>query len=276
VDAYHIDRFGSVDGIVLRSSEDRRPGLKEVLMQVRASSLNYRDLMVLKGGGRGPTKIGVVPLSDGASEVAAVGEAYPGFRRIAGCCGRSLGGEAFGDEPPVRRRFPGICRRGSVFFDLSEQPGLSRGGCPLSLRTVAGETASLEDYGSQLGDAKDRARVQSTFDQTAEAIAAYEASPEVSAFSSKFDAFLGGNRSLATTRRPPATRRLPSIVKRNPTRLAMYRIPKARLWWTGALVIFCGVRKTPARRGRSLRRNSTVASGLRRCEMLIEAAARLR
>ena len=35
-------------------------------MRVRASSLNYRDLMVLKGGGRGPTKLGVVPLSDGA------------------------------------------------------------------------------------------------------------------------------------------------------------------------------------------------------------------
>ena len=57
--AYHIDRFGSVGGIVRRSSEDPRPGLKEVLMRVHASSLNYRDLMVLKGGGRGPTKIGV-------------------------------------------------------------------------------------------------------------------------------------------------------------------------------------------------------------------------
>ena len=28
----------------------------------------------LKGGGRGPTKVGVVPLSDGAREVAAIGE----------------------------------------------------------------------------------------------------------------------------------------------------------------------------------------------------------
>ena len=71
MEAYHIDRFGSVDGIVLRSNEDPRPGPKEILMRVRASSLNYRDLMVLKGGGRGPTKIGVVPLSDGAGEVAA-------------------------------------------------------------------------------------------------------------------------------------------------------------------------------------------------------------
>jgi NADPH:quinone reductase-like Zn-dependent oxidoreductase len=50
VEAYRIDRFGSVDGIVLRSNEDPRPGLREILMRVRASSLNYRDLMVLKGG----------------------------------------------------------------------------------------------------------------------------------------------------------------------------------------------------------------------------------
>jgi hypothetical protein len=42
MEAYRIDRFGSsVDGIVLRSSEDPRPGRKEVLMRVRASSLNY-------------------------------------------------------------------------------------------------------------------------------------------------------------------------------------------------------------------------------------------
>jgi NADPH:quinone reductase-like Zn-dependent oxidoreductase len=74
MEAYRIDRFGSIDGIVLQSSEDPRPGPKEILMQVRASSLNYRDLMVLKGGGRGPTKIGVVPLSDGAGEVAAIGD----------------------------------------------------------------------------------------------------------------------------------------------------------------------------------------------------------
>ena len=70
MEAYRIDRFGSIDSIVLRSSANPRPGLKEVLMRVRASSLNHRDLMVLKGGGRGPTKLGVVPLSDGAGEVA--------------------------------------------------------------------------------------------------------------------------------------------------------------------------------------------------------------
>jgi NADPH:quinone reductase-like Zn-dependent oxidoreductase len=69
-----VSRFDQGLRIVLRSSEDSRPGPKEVLMRVRASSLNYRDLMVVKGGGRGPTKLGVVPLSDGAGEVAAVGD----------------------------------------------------------------------------------------------------------------------------------------------------------------------------------------------------------
>ena len=57
-------------------------------MRVRASSLNYRDLMVLKGGGRGPTKIGVVPLTDGVGEVVAIGEGVTRVKigdRIAGC-----------------------------------------------------------------------------------------------------------------------------------------------------------------------------------------------
>jgi NADPH:quinone reductase-like Zn-dependent oxidoreductase len=73
MEAYRIDRFGSVDSIMLRSSDDPRSGPKEILLRVRASSLNYRDLMVLKGGGRGPTKLGVIPLSDGAGEVAVIG-----------------------------------------------------------------------------------------------------------------------------------------------------------------------------------------------------------
>jgi Alcohol dehydrogenase GroES-like domain len=64
------------------------PGPNEILMRVRARSLNYRDVMVLKSGGRGPTKIGVAPLSDGAGEVAAIGEEVTRVKigdRITGC-----------------------------------------------------------------------------------------------------------------------------------------------------------------------------------------------
>ena len=52
----------------------------------------------------------------------------------------------------------------------------------------------------KLGPA-DRARVQSTFDQMAEAIAAYEASSQVSPFSSKFDAYLAGKAELSEAER---------------------------------------------------------------------------
>src|SRR5258708_7685248 len=86
--AYRIDRFGSVDGVVLGSRDDPRPGTREILLRVRATSLNYRDLMVLKGGGRGPTKLGVIPLSDGAGEVAGIGDEVMRVKighRIAGC-----------------------------------------------------------------------------------------------------------------------------------------------------------------------------------------------
>jgi cytochrome c peroxidase len=48
---------------------------------------------------------------------------------------------------------------------------------------------------------EDRARIQSTFDQMAQSIAAFEASPEVSPFSSKFDAFLAGNAELSPEER---------------------------------------------------------------------------
>src|SRR6266851_4959878 len=116
MEAYRIDRFGSVDGIVLRSSEDPRPDHREVLMRVRASSLNYRDLMVLKGGGRGPTKLGVVPLSDGAGEVAAIGD---GVTRV------NLGDRIIGT-------FPNRLRRGRYsLVPTTSQQTLTPPGCDI-------------------------------------------------------------------------------------------------------------------------------------------------
>src|SRR5271169_4402903 len=64
-----------------------------------------------------------------------------------------LGGEAFGHEWLVRDRLPKYGRPSRLVFALGEQPGFNRGGCPLSLRIIMGETAGLEDDGAQLGDA---------------------------------------------------------------------------------------------------------------------------
>lgn len=48
------------------------PGPREVLVRIEAASLNYRDLLVRRGQ-LGPVRNGLVPLSDGAGTVAAVG-----------------------------------------------------------------------------------------------------------------------------------------------------------------------------------------------------------
>uniref|UniRef100_A0A060T5K2 ARAD1B12320p n=1 Tax=Blastobotrys adeninivorans TaxID=409370 RepID=A0A060T5K2_BLAAD len=50
------------------------PGRRQVLIKVHAASLNYRDMLLLKGAYPIQTKKDVVPLSDGAGEVVAVGE----------------------------------------------------------------------------------------------------------------------------------------------------------------------------------------------------------
>src|SRR3954447_18983301 len=78
--AYYIERFGSADGVMPMLRDDLQPGTREILIRVRATSLNCRDLMVLKGGGRGPTRLGVVPLSDGHGEIVGLG---PGASRFA-------------------------------------------------------------------------------------------------------------------------------------------------------------------------------------------------
>lgn len=49
------------------------PGPGEAVVRVRACSLNYRDLVVMKSGYGGAVKAPLVPLSDGAGEVMAVG-----------------------------------------------------------------------------------------------------------------------------------------------------------------------------------------------------------
>ena len=66
------------------------PGPKQILVRVRAVSLNQRDMAVTRaqyGGTGGGAMVGKVPLSDGAGEVVAVGSGATRFRvgdRVAG------------------------------------------------------------------------------------------------------------------------------------------------------------------------------------------------
>ena len=66
---------------------DPEPGAGEILVRVRAVSLNYRDLMIARGEAGLKNLEGLVPASDGAGEVVAVGDGVSRFKtgdRVAG------------------------------------------------------------------------------------------------------------------------------------------------------------------------------------------------
>ena len=78
----------NVDGLKMTERPEPKPGPFECVVRVRATSLNFRDLAVVMGVYPGPPGAGaVIPLSDGAGEVAAVGAGVTRFKkgdRVAG------------------------------------------------------------------------------------------------------------------------------------------------------------------------------------------------
>ena len=71
----------SLDGLRLAERPDPTPGPHEVVIRVRATSLNYRDQMIVTGNYfGGPVSRNTIPLSDGAGEVAAIGSAVTRFK----------------------------------------------------------------------------------------------------------------------------------------------------------------------------------------------------
>ncbi len=71
--AYEITNAGAKGRLALVDRPQPKPGPGEILIRIRATSLNYRDLLTVKGGIGGANKRGLIPLSDGAGEVAEIG-----------------------------------------------------------------------------------------------------------------------------------------------------------------------------------------------------------
>jgi NADPH:quinone reductase-like Zn-dependent oxidoreductase len=77
--AYEL-RGRGLDQLAVVERPTPEPGPGQVRVRIRATSLNYRDLLVAEGRyGRGDLRYPLVPLSDGAGEVVAVG---PGVSRL--------------------------------------------------------------------------------------------------------------------------------------------------------------------------------------------------
>jgi NADPH:quinone reductase-like Zn-dependent oxidoreductase len=83
---WQISSFG-VDSLEFVERPTPMPGEGEVLVKVGAISFNYRDLLMVKGLYNPKLKLPRIPCSDGAGEVAAVGEGVTAWKpgdRVAG------------------------------------------------------------------------------------------------------------------------------------------------------------------------------------------------
>lgn len=76
---YRFDQFG-LENLKLEEIDPPQPGAGEVLVNVQAISLNYRDFMVVTGVYNPKLELPAVPISDGAGVVAAVGEGVEGVK----------------------------------------------------------------------------------------------------------------------------------------------------------------------------------------------------
>lgn len=71
--AYELKPIQSLDSLTLVERDTPRPGPGQVLIRVKAWSLNFRDTLVARGSYGAPPRAGMVPLSDGAGEVVELG-----------------------------------------------------------------------------------------------------------------------------------------------------------------------------------------------------------
>ncbi len=78
--AYRLHQFGGPEGWKLDDRPSPIPGPGQVLIRMRAVSLNFRDLLLSKGQYNPKLRMPVIPVSDGAGEVVATGAGATRFR----------------------------------------------------------------------------------------------------------------------------------------------------------------------------------------------------
>ncbi|MCW8110784.1 NAD(P)-dependent alcohol dehydrogenase [Yersinia intermedia] len=78
--SYRFSQFGNLEHLELHQEDMPVPEAREVLIRVRATSLNYRDLAIMNGEYTLPASSGHIPLSDAAGEVIQIGKRVERFK----------------------------------------------------------------------------------------------------------------------------------------------------------------------------------------------------
>jgi NADPH:quinone reductase-like Zn-dependent oxidoreductase len=136
--ALFADAFG-LENLHITEAPDPEPAAGEAVVRVRACSLNFRDLLVARGSYGRAVKAPLIPLSDGAGEVTAVGEGVtrvkPGDRVCGAFFQRWIEGE-LDDEKATSAMGGGINGMLSEKVCLSAE-GLVRAPSHLSFEEAA-------------------------------------------------------------------------------------------------------------------------------------------
>ena len=123
--AYQLITSNGADSLKLNQLAEPHPGLGQVLLRVRATSLNYRDLMVASGRYGAGVPLPLIPLSDGAGEIAAVGAGVTKWKM-----GDRVAGTFFQDwqSGPIRKGAFDTALGGSIYGMLAQYVTLSAEG----------------------------------------------------------------------------------------------------------------------------------------------------
>lgn len=98
-----IEKELGIDALQLKEKDVPSPGYGQVLVRVRAVSLNYRDLLVISGSYSRHLPLPLIPLSDGAGEVVEVGAGVSRWQsgdRVAGTFFQDWDGGGITEDVP--------------------------------------------------------------------------------------------------------------------------------------------------------------------------------
>jgi len=123
--AYEISQFG-IENMALVEREMPVPAANEVVVKFHAASLNFRDVMVVKGQYNPRMKLPAVPFSDAAGEVVEVGESVTKWKAGDRVCSVVISAWLDGEPTAAKSKsaigagnFDGVLREYAAFNEES-------------------------------------------------------------------------------------------------------------------------------------------------------------